>query len=105
MGFLTKRITILRQTSLFASCALVLALWGCSENAPKPADTSVSQPKTNQFETGRFALQKMLPAAHMWASDAAPVNLASSTSAESDGHDGKAGSWRGVFASPARQKA
>jgi hypothetical protein len=84
---------------LLAAAALVFA--GCEENKPAQPE----QPKTTQLETGRFALQKMIPKARSWSPDANPIQLTSSTSAESDGHDGKAGFWRAVFASPARGKS
>lgn len=98
-------MTIVRKTNLLLLLALVFVLWGCSENPPAPASSSPSQPKTNEFATGRFALQKMIPSAHLWSSDAAPVQLRSEATGESNGHDGKAVTWRAVFASPARQKS
>ena len=81
--------------------AATLALVGCDDTKPAPP----AQPKTSQFETGRFALQKMIPAARGWSPDANPIQLTSSTNSESNGHDGKAGFWRAVFASPARGKS
>jgi len=95
-----------RKSSMFLLLAAsVLALWGCNDNPPAPTGSNVSQPKTDEFETGRFALQKMIPPAHMWSSDAAPVQLRSVAAGESNGHDGKAGTWRAVFASGGRQKS
>ncbi|HJY87878.1 MAG TPA: hypothetical protein VKE24_13670, partial [Candidatus Acidoferrales bacterium] len=44
-------------------------------------------------------------AAHFWAGDAAPVQLSSTATGSSNGHDGKSGVWRAVFASPSRQKS
>lgn len=90
----------LRKTGTFLLCAAAIGLWGCEDSTPKTA-----QPKTNQFETGRFALQKMIPAARLWSPDAAPVTLASTAGGESDGHEGKSGSWRATFASRSRQKS
>ena len=78
-----------------------MALAGCNDNAPKPA----SAPKTNEFETGRFALQKMYVPARLWAGDAQPVNLSSSATSLSNGAEGKAGSWQTVFASRSLQKS
>jgi hypothetical protein len=98
-------MTILRKTNVLLFFASMFLLWGCSDNPPAPASNSASQPKTNEFETGRFALQKMIPPAHMWSSDAAPVQLRSEAAGESNGHEGKAGTWRAVFASRARQKS
>jgi len=82
-----------------------LLLAGCSDSKPAPASEQAPPPKTNEFETGRFALQKLLPAAHFWAGDAAPVQLSSTATGASNGHDGKSGEWRAVFASPSRQKS
>ena len=96
---------ILRKTKLFVLFALAITLLGCNETTPNPAGNTASQPKANDFETGRFALQKMLPAAHMWSPDAAPVQLSSAATSESNGHDGKSGTWRAVFASRGRQKS
>ncbi len=81
-------------------CVAAFGLWGCDDNTPKPA-----QPKTNQFETGRFALQKMIPAARLWSSDAAPVTLSSTATSQTNGHDGKSGLWRAIFASRERKKS
>jgi hypothetical protein len=96
---LTAR-TLLKKASLLLLCAGAIVLWGCDDNPPPS-----HQPKTNQLETGRLALQKMIPAARFWSPDAAPIRLASSTTSESNGHDGKAGFWRATFASRARQKS
>lgn len=92
-----------RKTTFLALLAPVLFLAGCDES--KPAPSSATPPKTNQFETGRYALQKMLPAARLWSGDAAPVELTSSATTASNGHGGKSANWRAVFASPTKQKA
>ena len=84
---------------VIALCAWGLALAGCSDNEPKPV------PKTNDFQTGRFALQKMYLAARLWAADAQPVSLSSTATSESKGADGKSGNWRALFASRSRQKS
>jgi hypothetical protein len=83
------------------AAALILTQTGCEE--PKPA--APAQKKTSQLETGRFALQKMIPLARNWSPDANPIQLSSSTNVESNGHDGKAGFWRAVFASQSRGKS
>ena len=97
-------MTILRKTNLLVLSALAAALLGC-DSSPNPAGNTASQPKANEFETGRFALQKLLPSAHMWSPDAEPVQLSSYATSDSNGHDGKSGTWRAVFASRARQKS
>jgi hypothetical protein len=76
-------------------------LLGCSsETKSGPAE-----PTTPQIETGRFAFQKMLVAARIWARDAQPIQLASQPSKDSSGHDGKSSFWRATFASPTRLKS
>jgi hypothetical protein len=104
-GIFYNGMTILRKACLLVLSALALALLGCNEPAPGPAGNAASPPKTNEFETGRFALQKMLATAHLWSADAAPVQLSSAATSESNGHDGKSGTWRAVFASRGRQKS
>lgn len=81
-------------------CAAAIGLLGCDDTPQKPA-----KPKTNEFETGRLALQKMIPAARMWSPDAAPVALASTVTSQTNGHDGKSGLWRATFASRERRKS
>jgi hypothetical protein len=79
-----------------AGCALV----GC-EDEKKPE----APKKVNEFSTGRFALQKMLGSAHLWSPDAQPIQLQSTPTSESDGHDGKSANWRATFGSRARSKS
>jgi hypothetical protein len=104
MGPLMVRGDVIRRLSTVVLLAGALALCGCQEDNSNASSTPTPA-KSKQFETGRFALQKMLPAARMWAPDALPVNLSSSNSEESDGRDGKSIFWRGVFASRSRAKA
>lgn len=89
-----------KKISLFVPLALLLAFAGCEQSPP----AAPAPKKTNQFETGRFALQKMIPAARLWSEDAAPILLESSTSPESNGHEGKALFWRANFGSRSRLK-
>jgi hypothetical protein len=84
---------------VLASALLIFI--GCDDNKP----AAPAQPKTNQVETGRFALQKMIPAARSWSPDANPIQLSSSANSQANGHDGKAGFWRALFASAARGKS
>lgn len=94
-------MSIMRRIGLTLLFAATLAFCGCEEEPAKP----VNQPKAAQLQTGRFALQKMLPAARLWSPDAQPVQMNSGTNSQSNGHDGQAAFWRAVFASPARSKA
>jgi hypothetical protein len=95
----SKKAKLTRTTFLLV-CVAALGLWGCEDQPKKPA-----QPKTNEFETGRFALQKMIPVARLWSSDASPVTLASTVTSQTNGHDGKSGLWHANFASPVRRKS
>ncbi|HMF90728.1 MAG TPA: hypothetical protein VKL40_08805 [Candidatus Angelobacter sp.] len=101
MNSLRARAIFFRRIAAIALCSWTVVFLGCNENASKTA----SAPKANQFETGRFALQKMYPSARLWSPDAQPVNVASSSTTDSTGHDGKSSNWRAVFASRSRQKS
>ncbi|HYL91907.1 MAG TPA: hypothetical protein VEW69_01995 [Alphaproteobacteria bacterium] len=80
--------------------ALALAL-GCNSGSTAPQS---DQPKASTPETGRFALQKMIPAARLWNADAQTVRLQSTTMPGNDGHGGKSGFWRATFASVSARK-
>src|SRR5205085_8730766 len=51
------------------------------------------------------ALQKMLPAARLWAVDSQPVRMHSQSAKDSSGQDGKSSFWQTTFVSPSRQKS
>lgn len=89
----------MKKTSTLLFLALAIFLLGCESE--KPEQTSKPAPKS---ETGRFALQKMIPAAHLWATDAQPVSLKSNAGKDNLGHDGKASYWQAVFVSPAKSQ-
>ena len=94
------------RVGIFLLAAALLTL-GCDSSPKKSGNGSAAnnQKPVISTETGRFALQKMLPPARMWAADSRPVRLESSVLGGTDGHDGKAGFWRCMFGSAARQKA
>jgi hypothetical protein len=98
--FLASKTSKLKRTIFLAVCAAAFGLLGCDDQPKKPA-----QPKTDEFETGRFALQKMIPVARFWAADASPVALASTVTSKTNGHDGKSGLWHATFASSQRRKS
>jgi hypothetical protein len=98
---LTSRLNTLQRFCALVLTAAAFVFIGCDDSKPAPP----AQPKTSQLETGRFALQKMIPAARSWSPDANPIQLSSSANSESNGQDGKAGYWRAVFASPGRGKS
>jgi len=93
--------------------AAALAVMGCDSSSQKTDTNSASNGSSEkkssetavQNETGRYALYKMLPVAHIWAADVKPVRLESAVMGGSDGHEGKASFWRATFGTAARQKA
>ena len=85
--------------------AAVLA--GCSSSpqpAEKPAAAKPEPPKTEVL-TGRAAFQKLFVTARSWAPDAQPFRLESEAVQQASGIEGKAGVWRGYFASPSKRAA
>src|SRR5258708_17459371 len=95
----------MKNISLFAFFVATFLLVGCDQGTQSVSADKTTQPTAPQQESGRFALQKMIPAARMWSADAQPVMLQSEVLKNTDGRDGKAGFWRSTFASPGRQKA
>ncbi|HXB20466.1 MAG TPA: hypothetical protein VNV88_03745 [Candidatus Solibacter sp.] len=94
----------MKKVSLFLFLACMLPL-GCSSPSGKENSQGAQQQEPSQLETGRIALQKMIPPARFWAPDAQPVQVNSEVLKDSNGHDGKSGFWRATFASTGRQKA
>jgi hypothetical protein len=95
----------MKKAVLPAVLALVGFCLGCDSGSKTAPASKEGEPAAAQFETGRFALQKMLGPAHGWSPDAQLVRLESGNLKGSNGHDGKANFWRASFASPGRQKA
>src|SRR5258708_38588597 len=91
-----------KKISLFVWMVAGLLLLGCDDS--KPAQNEAPK-KTNHYETGRFALQYMIPVARLWSPDAQPISLSSSPTTESPGQDGKSANWRAMFGSAPREKA
>lgn len=73
---------------------------GCSSEPSKPVQTEKPQPKAAEFQTGRYAFQKLYIAARGWGRDAEPFRLESQLTADAKGKDGKSAVWRASFASP-----
>lgn len=94
---------IMRQGIAVLLLVLGCLAAGCEDNTKAPG--SETQKKTNEFETGRFALQKMIPSARLWAADAQPIELRSYPTSESNGQGGKSANWRVVFGSRGRGKS
>src|SRR5215472_3497491 len=96
-----RRRRTMKRIGSFLFCAFVVFLLGCdgsSDNQQKPESNAP------QLETGRFALQKMLAPAHLWAGDTQPIRMKSNAGKDNLGHDGKSSFWLTTFASAARQK-
>jgi hypothetical protein len=87
--------------------ALIFMLAGCfSNNTDSSKETSApSKPaaKRAEYETGRSAFQKLYLSARGWAADVRPFRLQSQFSPDAPTSEGKAGLWRGSFASPAKR--
>jgi hypothetical protein len=89
---------------LCAAVAILAAAWmaACSSGPSKPAASETPQPKAPETITGSGAFYKCYSSARYWAEDAQPYGVESGGTADSKGHDGKAGEWRAGFASPSR---
>jgi hypothetical protein len=96
----------MKNASLLLLFAVIFFL-GCDSEPPKKqtSPSGGSQTSASQLETGRFALQKMLPAARLWAVDGQPVRMRSQPTKDSNGQDGKSSFWQTTFVSPSRQKS
>jgi len=81
--------------------AMTVVLAGCS-SGPSPAAAKPEPPKTEVL-AGRVAFQKLFVTARSWAPDAQPFRLESETVTQAPGTDGKAGIWRGYFASAGKR--
>ena len=92
---------------VFLSLTLVL-LVSCSSEKKAGTETgsqSVAKPvaKEAQYDTGRTAFQRIYLSARLWAPDAKPFRLQSQFTADAPTAEGKAGLWRGSFASPSKR--
>ncbi|HET9837641.1 MAG TPA: hypothetical protein VFR84_05345 [Candidatus Angelobacter sp.] len=101
---MTRLRHITLQLFLAVAAAATLLLAGCDSDN-KTSSTPKQTPAASEFETGRFALQRMLGPAHFWAPDAQPIRLESTNIKDSTGHDGKANFWKALFGSVSRQKS
>jgi hypothetical protein len=94
---------------IFVACLALFLLAACSSDnkntsnsESKPA-AKPAAPKEAQYDTGRTAFQRMYISARQWAADAKPFRLQSQYTEGAPVGEGKAGLWRGSFASPARR--
>lgn len=85
-----------------------IVLDGCQGASNKTASTEQAKPVAAQTHkepllyTGKQALGAMHGFALRWAPDALPIRLESAANSESNGQDGKATVWQGMFASASR---
>jgi hypothetical protein len=89
-------------------CFALLVLAACSSNtrtgsAPESQPAAKPAAKQAEYETGRTALQKMYVSARGWAGDAQLFRLQSQFTRDVPTSEGKAGLWRGSFASPSKR--
>jgi len=96
------------MTKIAATCVALLLLVACSPSK-KTESSAESQPaakpaaKQAEYETGRTALQKMYISARGWAGDVQLFRLQSQFTPDAPTSEGKAGLWRGSFASPSKR--
>jgi hypothetical protein len=88
---------------LFVALLALAFLAACSSEPSKPTPAEKPRPKAPEAITGESALYKCFVPARGWAPDAQPFRVESEIAGDFKGHEGKAGSWRIGFASPARR--
>ena len=86
----------------FVAILALAFLAACSSEPSKPAPAETPKPKPPEAITGESALYKCYVPARGWAPDAQPFRVESEIAGDFKGRDGKAGSWRIGFASPAQ---
>jgi len=94
-----------RLRRFLPAITITVVLAGCSSSpkpAEKPAEAKAEQLKP-ELLTGRVAFQKLFVTARSWVPDAQPFRLESEPVKQALGADGKAGVWRGYFASPGKR--
>ena len=74
-----------------------------SASSPEPQPAAKPVAKQAAYDTGRTALQRMYISARGWAGDAQLFRLQSQFTLDAPTSEGKAGLWRGSFASPSKR--
>jgi len=105
-----KRIYWTRLLTVLLSCLPMIALMiACSSPSTPLSDNSQTQSPTPAAKkepvlyTGKACFSQMTGMAARWQPDAVPFHMESALNAESNGQNGKATIWRGMFASPSRR--
>lgn len=97
----------MKKITYLLACALLAILTGCSSDQPANSSNPAAEKKTEapDYITGRSAFQKLYLSARGFAADAQPFRLQSQFVADAPTSQGKAGVWRGYFASPSKREA
>jgi hypothetical protein len=97
----------MRSLSIGLVLVAALCLASCSSSKPAEqssiaaADQEKAQP--NEYLTGREAFQKLFVSARAFAPDVKPYRMESLYTEGAPANEGKAGIWRGQFASPSKR--
>jgi hypothetical protein len=98
----------MRKLTITLSCCLLAMLAGCSSDQKSASSTTSSAKpavEAPEYITGRSAFQKLFISARSFATDTKPIRLQSGYVADAPTAEGKAGIWRGYFASPAKRES
>jgi hypothetical protein len=99
----------MRKLTLILSCFLLALLAACSSDQKTASNSSTTAAKpavqAPEYITGRAAFQKLFISARSFATDTKPFRLQSGFVADAPTAEGKAGIWRGYFASPSKGEA
>ncbi len=99
----------MRKITLTLSCFLLAMLAACSSDQKTASNsgTTAAKPAVEapEYITGRAAFQKLFISARSFAADTKPFRLRSVFVADAPTAEGKAGIWRGDFASPSKREA
>lgn len=96
---------MMSRAVLAATCLLTLV--GCSSKPPATQNETKAPEKVEKKEpvayTGKSCFQRMVDQAQRWSPDALPFHFESKLNEESNGHDGKATVWTGMFGSASKR--
>lgn len=92
----------IRTIAMLGIATLMIVLVACSSETPSKPASEAAAPvvkKEPALYTGKSCMSQMAGLAGRWQPDALPYHMESMLNAESNGHDGKATVWQGMFAS------
>jgi hypothetical protein len=99
---------IMRKLTFILSCFLLVMLAACtSDTKSASSEKSDAKPAAEapEYITGRAAFQKLFISARSFAADTKPFRLQSGYVPDAPSAEGKAGIWRGYFASPSKRES